>query len=126
MITDLQLRRLKAAASSDETRSFPDENFYVIRKAGESTVKFQQKYTYMRKQRMAYLGSYPSTSLAEARARARQNREWLDAGQDPKAMRKTLELTGSPGDLSFNSVCVEWFDTEFKQNANVQKYIARV
>lgn len=76
------------------------------------------------KERMLSLGTYPETSLAQARARRDEARAQLAAGLDPSALRKSekaarssrvealaLEAAGLPPVGSFQAVAQEWLQT---------------
>lgn len=70
---------------------------------------WRMNYRFVGKQKTLYIGVYPETSLAEARAKRDEARKLINAGQDPATEKKLakMELKTSH-DNSFESVAREW------------------
>ncbi len=66
---------------------------------------WRQKYRYRGKEKRLSLGTYPDTSLAEARASAKEIRNQLKSGMDPSAHRKAQK---NPAGLTFEAIALEW------------------
>ncbi|WP_082567937.1 integrase arm-type DNA-binding domain-containing protein [Pelomonas sp. Root1217] len=82
------------------------------------------RYWFDGKERMLSLGTYPETSLGQARAKRDEARRQIAAGVDPSALRKSekvaqasrvealaLEAAGLPPVGSFQAVAQEWLET---------------
>lgn len=83
------------------------------------------------KERMLSLGTYPDTSLAQARTRRDEARRQVAAGIDPSAQRKmqkaeqasrveaqALEAAGLPPTGSFQAVAQDWLETVHKRKVS--------
>jgi len=69
------------------------------------------KYRFAGKERLYAIGSYPETSLAEARDEAEAARKLVKAGINPVAHRKTQRIeTQKAGANTFERLAREWID----------------
>jgi hypothetical protein len=68
-------------------------------------------YRYGGKQKLLALGSYPVTSLADARGKRDAQKKVLAAGQDPSLMRKISNAN------SFDAIADEWLEQQIKRSA---------
>jgi len=91
MLTDIQV---KALGPGKKLRRVPDGGglFLVIDSRGNKWWEF--RYTYLGKQTSVGFGSYPETSIAEARKKAAAAREQLKQGINPSAERKAAIVAG--------------------------------
>lgn len=68
------------------------------------------KYRFDGKEKLLSLGQYPAVSLAEARKRREDDRKLLANGQDPVAVKKTVQQAAAVSAAStFAVVAGEWF-----------------
>ncbi|MEZ9501514.1 tyrosine-type recombinase/integrase [Vibrio sp. 10N.261.52.C11] len=88
-------------------------------------VSFVLRYRYNKKQYELKLGSYPATSLLEARTAATEHQKHLDKGLDPKVQaqlqrEKTLEA------VTVRDALEHWIDNDaVKKRANFEKHRAQ-
>lgn len=79
-LTDRLLKSLKACGKRYEVA---DTQGLSVRVSRHGTVAFQMRYRFLGKPYRYKLGTYPHTSLAEARDRLRACRKLLDEGKNP-------------------------------------------
>jgi integrase len=83
------------------------------------------KYRYAGKEKLAALGGYPETGLAEARTRRDELRRLHAGGVDPVAYRRAAdEARVAAAENSFKVVADEWFQT--KSPGWVPKHAAKI
>ena len=122
MLTDKAIRALK-----------PDEKPYkaadslglylLIQPNGSRLWRF--KYRFAGKEKLAALGAYPETGLAEARVRRDELRRLHAGGVDPLAHRRAAdEARVAAAENSFKVVADEWF--EKKSPGWVLKHAAKI
>ena len=122
MLTDKAIRALK-----------PDEKPYkaadslglylLIQPNGSRLWRF--KYRFAGKEKLAALGAYPETGLAEARTRRDELRRLHAGGVDPVAHRRAAdEAKVAAAENSFKVVADEWF--EKKSPGWVPKHSAKI
>lgn len=122
MLTDKAIRALK-----------PDEKPYkaadslglylLIQPNGSRLWRF--KYRFAGKEKLAALGAYPETGLAEARVRRDELRRLHAGGVDPVAHRRAAdEAKVAAAENSFKVVADEWF--EKKSPGWVAKHSAKI
>ena len=76
---------------------------------------WRYKYRFAGKEKLLALGSYPETSLMEAREQHLQARKLLAAGNDPgEAKRSAKQLVSLKAENTFESIAREWHE----QNRN--------
>ncbi|MDD5759918.1 MAG: integrase arm-type DNA-binding domain-containing protein [Desulfobulbaceae bacterium] len=85
-----------AAADSSSSTPLPAAN------SGVSNVALRAK-----RKKLA-LGAYPQTTLAEARQKRDNARAFLDKGIDPGAAKKSLKVTHSQEQDTFEAIAREW------------------
>jgi integrase len=77
---------------------------------------WRYKYRFAGKEKLLALGSYPETSLMEARERHLQARKLLAAGNDPgEAKRTAKQLISLKGESTFESIAREWHEQSRNQ-----------
>ena len=115
---------LKTAQQSGKSRKISDGAGLVLDVRPTGVGWWRLRYWLDGKERMLSLGTYPDTSLAQARARRDEARRLVEAGTDPSDVRKTekatrqsvakavaLEDAGLPPEGSFEAVAREWLST---------------
>ena len=125
LLTDKAVRAaLKAAAQGQKARKISDGAGLVLDVRPTGVGWWRLRYWLAGKERMLSLGTYPDTSLAQARAKRDEARRLVAAGTDPSAVRKdskevqkavakanALEDAGLPPEGSFEAVAREWLST---------------
>lgn len=125
LLTDKAIRAaLKAAAESGKARKISDGAGLVLDVRPTGAGWWRLRYWLDGKERMLSLGTYPDTSLAQARAKRDEARRQVAAGTDPSGVRKAdkaahaeaakaqaLESAGLPPAGSFEAVAREWLST---------------
>lgn len=109
-LTDVQIRRIKPAAS---TQKLADGGGLYLEVPPEGSKRWRLRYRFGGKEKMLSMGLYPETSLARAREKRDNAREQLADGIDPSAARKaeTAARAGGATD-SFEIVAREWIVTK--------------
>lgn len=105
-LTDTAIRKVK---SKDKTQRFFDGNgmYLEVSPAGGKWWRF--KYRYNNKEKRLSLGTYPDTTLAEAREKRDAARKLLASGIDPGEQRKAQKAAGiERAANSFEVVAREW------------------
>jgi len=117
--TDLILKRVQPQASTVRI-SDGDGLYILVKPSGAKWWRFD--YSFAGKRKTVSLGVYPDTSLAVARRKAEEAREFVAEGKDPSDIRKSAkavltvqreaedrEFAGLPPVDSFEHVAREWF-----------------
>lgn len=87
--------------------------FLLVQPSGSKWWRY--KYRIAGKEKLLALGSYPETSLADARERHFQARKMVAAGNDPgEAKRQAKRVASTKAGNTFESVAQEWL----KQNSH--------
>lgn len=84
-------RQLKAFAGTGKRYEIADGLGLSVRVSPTGKISFQYRYRFNGKPCRLELGTYPLTSLAEARNRHNAARKLLDEGQDPAEVRRQAE-----------------------------------
>jgi integrase len=115
-LTDSSIRAAKPNIKPDGT---PTDKPYKLFDAGGLYLEvapaggkwWRLKYRHAGKEKRLSLGTYPETSLAEARIKRDEARKLLDAGTDPSEARKaeTVARVLNAGN-TFEVVALEWLD----------------
>lgn len=105
-LTDTAIR---AAKPTDKPQKLFDGNglFLFIPQSGAKS--WRLKYRFQGKEKLLTLGSYPQTSLKEARERASEARKQLDGGIDPSFVKKAKAHSEQ---TSFEAVAREWLENQ--------------
>ena len=96
MLTTKTIKALKADAKP--YRKFeggPDKGFGIQVSKGAKTFFLQYRAPVTKKRRFINLGTYPGTTLAEARQRCREARALTEQGKDPQVERDLFRLAAS-------------------------------
>ena len=108
MLTDAQLRRIKANPNKKTPDKYSDTNGLQLHVFPTGRKTWIYAYRYQNKQRSLTLGSYPDLSLADARIKLSQAKKTLNEGIDPNQAKKS-NLTQLNGEHSFEYVAMEWY-----------------
>lgn len=105
-LTDAAVR--KAKSGTKPFRMFDGQGMYLeVRPEGGRW--WRQRFQYGGKEKLLSLGTYPETSLAEARVRRQQARDLVAKGVDPSLARKAQRQGPAPvPELSFEAVSREF------------------
>jgi integrase len=118
--SDLSIRKIK---SGDTRRRVSDgDGLYLLLFVNGGSHGWRLDYSIQGKRKTLSLGTYPATTLAIARSKARQAREQVAAGIDPSDTRKAQRLhlsaeheaqqrdaDGRPRTGSFEEVARQWY-----------------
>ena len=99
MLTDTQIRSVKTA---EKPWKLTDGGGLFLLVAPNGGRYWRYKYRHRGKQKTLALGVYPKVTLAVARSRHEQARDFVSRGLDPGAERKSLEQT-------FEDVARDWY-----------------
>ncbi|MFG6449205.1 tyrosine-type recombinase/integrase [Roseateles sp. BYS180W] len=122
LLSDKTIRAaLKVAGQADKARKISDGGGLVLDVRPTGAGWWRLRYWLDGKERMLSLGTYPDTSLAQARAKRDEARRLLADGQDPSAARQEAKAAmqrkrqaeqladaGLPPEGSFEAVAREW------------------
>lgn len=125
LLSDKAIRAaIKDAETSGKARKVSDGAGLVLDVRPTGVGWWRLRYWLAGKERMLSLGTYPDTSLAQARARRDEARRQVAAGTDPSELRKAdkaaqaqaakaeaLEEAGLPPEGSFEAVARDWLST---------------
>ena len=122
MLTDKAIRALKPDVKPYKA-SDSLGLYLLIQPNGSRLWRF--KYRFAGKEKLAALGAYPETGLAEARVRRDELRRLHAAGVDPVAHRRAAaEARVAAAENTFRVVADEWF--EKKSSGWVPKHAAKI
>ena len=124
-LTDKAIKAaLKAAAAEGKARKVSDGAGMVLDVRPTGSAWWRLRYWLAGKERMLSLGTYPDTSLAQARAKRDDIRRQVAAGIDPSAARQEVKEearrqrqaerladAGLPPEGSFEAVARDWLQT---------------
>jgi integrase len=108
-LTDVQIR--KSSTSDKPLRLYDERGLYLeVRPNGGKW--WRLKYRHGGKEKLLSLGTYPDTSLKDARERRDKERQLLASGVDPSVARQAKEASRAAADASsFEVVAREWHRT---------------
>ncbi len=107
-LTDTAIRKAK---SKEKPFKISDSGglYLLVQPSGSKWWRY--KYRFAGKEKLLALGSYPETSLAEARERHLQARKTLAAGNDPgEAKRDAKRVASTNAVNNFESIAREWHE----------------
>ena len=105
-LPDTAIRAAKPAEKAQKL--FDGKGLYLLITPG-GTKSWRLKYHFMGKEKLISLGSYPATSLKEAREKAMEARKTLENGIDPSAQRKQDKQLAQN---TFELVAMEWLELQ--------------
>ena len=119
-LTDTKIKKLRKS-EKDYRESDGGSLYLKINKAGTKSWQFRYKSTWIG------LGSYPSITLASARSKARELKQVVANGDDPKVYLKELELKDNQ---IFTNIANEYarnkIDTNTWTGANTSKKLNKI
>ena len=107
----LNARQVEAAKGSGKLQKLSDGGGLQLWITQSGSKLWRLAYRYGGKQKLLALGSYPVTSLADARAKRDAQKKVLAEGQDPSLMRKISNAN------SFDAIADEWLEQQIKRSA---------
>lgn len=105
-LTDTAIRAAKPAEKAQKL--FDGKGLYLLI-TPSGTKSWRLKYHFLGKEKLIFLGSYPSTSLKEAREKAADTRKTLENGINPSAQRKQDKQLAQN---TFELVAMEWIERQ--------------
>lgn len=121
-LTDITVRNAKPR---EKQYKLTDEKGSHVRVMPNGSKYHEQRYRFNGKEKLISLGTYPETSLAEAREQRDQNRKLIKQGIDPSQARKEKKLKfGQNYNDTFNNVAREWH--EIWQNGRTPRHVSYV
>lgn len=106
-LTDTAIRKAKP---TDKTQRLADGGGMYLELSPSGGKWWRLKYRFGGKEKRLSLGTYPDTSLADARGKREAARKLLAAGVDPGEHRKATDAAGKDRAAnSFEVVAREWF-----------------
>lgn len=106
-LTDTALRAVKA---TEKAQKLFDGNGLFLFVAPSGTKSWRLKYRFQGKEKLLTLGTYPQTSLKEARERAAEARKRLDGGIEPGETKKEGKQAADP--ITLEQVAREWYERQ--------------
>ncbi|MDO4710291.1 MAG: integrase arm-type DNA-binding domain-containing protein [Pseudomonadota bacterium] len=108
MLTDTAIRKAKPKAKAYKLAD-GGGLFLLVAPAGGKWWRFKYRRPVTRKENLLTFGTYPETSLAEARAKWEEAKKLLKDGIDPGEQRKAEKLAGAARAAnSFEALALEW------------------
>ena len=100
--------QIKNAKPGEKPKKMYDSGglYLIVTPAGGKW--WRQRYRFEKKEKLLSLGTYPSTSIKDARKRRDENRSLLAEGIDPSAQGKAAKVAQAATD-SLEVVAREWF-----------------
>ena len=118
MLNDLRIRQLKP---SDRMFRVSDGQGLSLQVETTGKKKWRFRYRYGGKEKMIGLGSYPQTSLAEARAKRLEAASCLDRGENPSDMRRAAKReVALAGANTFGVIAAEYLDKRIAEDIAVR------
>ena len=109
-LSETQVRNAKPKDGKQVTLSDGDGMYLLVKINGSKAWRF--RYRFNGKEKLISLGTYPETSLAQARKKRLENRSLVQQGIDPARDKKEKkDLVRQIQETTFEKVALEWFDT---------------
>ncbi|GHV53973.1 integrase [Deltaproteobacteria bacterium] len=105
-LTDTAIRAVKA---TDKPQKLFDGNGLFLFVAPSGTKSWRLKYRFQGKEKLLTLGTYPQTSLKEAREYGADARKRLSGGIDPSAVKRGK---AQGAQITFERVAREWIEKQ--------------
>jgi len=101
---------LRAVKATEKAQKLFDGNGLFLFVSPTDTKSWRLKYRFQGKEKLLTLGTYPQTSLKEARERAADARKQLDGGIDPGEVKKEEQQAADP--ITLEQVAREWYEKQ--------------
>ncbi|NDV28802.1 tyrosine-type recombinase/integrase [Desulfovibrio sp. JC010] len=108
----LNVKQIQAAKPKEKLYRITDSNGLCLEIRPNGSKLWRYRYRFNGKGKMIGLGSYPATSLKDARDKRDEQRKILERDIDPSEYRKDQQATVS-GENEFEAIAREWH-TKFK------------
>lgn len=121
------LKKIKTGKLKPDTRKLNDGGgLYIEVRTLKSGVGmyWRYDYTFAQKRKTYTIGSYPSTTLTEARKRHKVAQNDLNSGIDPAVQKRAIKETGSDAE-SFKVIAISWLESKEgsqKHKVKIQRY----
>ena len=113
MLTVLQVKSFKPA---EKVQCFTDAQGLYLEVRPNGAKYWRLKYRFAGKENRLSMGTYPETSLAQAREARDEARKLLKAGIDPSQQRKSAKLARNLQQATtFEAIALEWYATKKPQ-----------
>lgn len=101
---------MRAVKATEKAQKLFDGNGLFLFVSPTDTKSWRLKYRFQGKEKLLTLGTYPQTSLKEARERAADARKQLDGGIDPGEVKKEEQQAADP--ITLEQVAREWYEKQ--------------
>ena len=101
---------MRAVKATEKAQKLFDGNGLFLFVSPTDTKSWRLKYRFQGKEKLLTLGTYPQTSLKEARERAADARKQLDGGIDPGEGKKEEQQAADP--ITLEQVAREWYEKQ--------------
>ena len=101
---------MRAVKATEKAQKLFDGNGLFLFVSPTDTKSWRLKYRFQGKEKLLTLGTYPQTSLKEARERAADARKQLDGGIDPGEVKKEEHQAAEP--ITLEQVAREWYEKQ--------------
>lgn len=106
MLTDAFVRRIKP---SEKKTKYPDEKSMYLEVTPSGGMHWRMKFRFNSKENIFSIGTYPDTSLAQARRARDEARLKLKDGINPNEAKKQIKLQADENTL-FKALAMEWMN----------------
>lgn len=113
MLTDIQIRRAKAADKDYRITDGGGLHLFVTKAGGKS---WRLRYEFAGKEKLLVIGPYPDVSLSEAREARDEAKRVLRSGRDPSIVRRQVRTDASN---TFEAIAREWHGLQVARWAKV-------
>jgi hypothetical protein len=109
-LTDLFVKTLKP---SDTPKKFQDHQGLYLYVTPSGLKSWRYNYTFDKKQQTLTFGTYPMTSLREAREKLLEAKKTIKSGVNPAVQKRAVKETEKTDSTSsFEFVAREWFENK--------------
>ena len=108
MLTDAFVRRIKP---SEKKTKYPDEKSMYLEVTPSGGMHWRMKFRFNSKENIFSIGTYPDTSLAQARRARDEARLKLKDGINPNEVKKQKKLQADENTL-FKALAMEWMEDQ--------------
>lgn len=123
-LSETQVRNAKPKDEKQVTLFDGDGMYLLVKANGSKAWRF--KYRYNGKEKLISFGTYPETSLAQARKKRLEARSLVQQGIDPvQDKTEKKDLIRSILETTFEKVALEWFETRVDLALNTKTLYER-
>ena len=106
MLTDAQVRKIKP---SEKKTKYSDERGMYLEVTPSGGMHWRMKFRFQGKENIFSIGTYPETTLAQARRARDEAKLGLKNGINPNEARKQKKLRADESTL-FKALAIEWME----------------